>query len=337
MQITTIGLDLAKYVFHVVLCNRAGKVIKRKQLRRSQVLAFFMQLEPCLIGMEGCASAHYWARELEKLGHRVRLIPAQHVKAYVQGNKNDYNDALAIAEAVVRPRMRFISIKSAGEQDMQALHRLREGQMKMRTALCNRLRGLLAEYGFVFAKGVNTLRKQLPQLLEDADNGLSDLFRQMLAQGQRQLYELDEQIAYYDDLIKTQSRGNESCRRLQAIPGYGPIVASAFASYVGDGQGYRRARDVSASLGIVPRQHSSGGKELLLGISKRGDRYLRCLLIHGARAAVHAAANKDDPLSQWINRVRARRGMHKATVALANKMARIGWALLYHKTSYQPA
>ncbi len=337
MQITTIGLDLAKNVFHVVACNRGGKVVKKKQLRRSQVLAFFTQLEPCLVGMEGCASAHYWARELERQGHRVRLIPAQHVKAYVQGNKNDYNDALAIAEAVVRPRMRFIPIKSTAEQDMQALHRLREGQMKMRTALCNRLRGLLAEYGLVFAKGVNTMRKQLPRLAEDTENGLSELFRQLLAQGQRQLHELDEQITYYDHLIKTQSRANASCQRLEAIPGFGPIVASAFASYVGDGRGYRRARDVSASLGVVPRQHSSGGKEQLLGISKRGDRYLRCLLIHGARAAVHAAAKKDDQLSQWINRVRARCGMHKATVALANKMARIGWALLYNKTSYQPA
>jgi len=337
MQITTIGLDLAKNVFHVVACNRAGKLLKKKQLRRRQVLSFFTQLEPCLVGMEGCASAHYWGRELEKLGHTVRLIPAQHVKAYVQGNKNDYNDAFAIAEAVVRPRMRVIPLKTPAQQDMQALHRLREGQMKMRTALCNRLRGLVAEYGIVFAKGVNTTRKQLPLLLEDAENGLSDLFRQVLSQGYQQLTELDVHIAYYDQLLKTESRRDDRCQRLQALPGFGPVVASAFASYVGNGQGYRRGRDVSASLGIVPRQHSTGGKDQLLGISKRGDRYLRCLLIHGARAAVNAAAHKDDKLSQWINHVRARRGMNKATVALANKLARMGWAVIRNNTQYQPA
>lgn len=337
MKITTIGLDLAKNVFHVIGCNRAGKVIKKKQLRRSQVLAYFAQLEPCLVGMEGCASAHYFGRELEKLNHTVRLIPAQHVKAYVQGNKNDYNDALAIAEAVVRPRMRFIPIKTPAQHDMQSLHRLRESQIQMRTALCNRLRGLLAEYGLSFARGVNTLRKQLPLLLEDTENGLSDLFKQLLHQGQQQLYELDAHIAYYDQRMRTQSRQDDCCQRLMAVPGFGPVVASAFASYVGNGQGYQRGRDVSASLGVVPRQHSSGGKEQLLGISKRGDRYLRCLLIHGARAAVHAAAKKEDKLSRWVNEVRARRGMHKATVALANKLARIGWALLYHNTHYQPA
>lgn len=337
MQITTIGLDLAKNVFHVVACNQAGKVVKKKHLRRHQVWAYFAQLEPCLVGMEGCASAHYWGRELEKLGHSVHLMPAQHVKAYVQGNKNDYNDALAIAEAVVRPQMRVIPLKTAAQQDIQALHRLREGHVKMRTGLCNRLRGLLAEYGLVLPKGVTTLRKALPAILEDAQNGLSDLFRQLLAQGQRQLHELDAHIEESDRILKRQSQANEACQRLQALPGFGPVVASAFVSHVGNGQGYRRGRDVSASLGIVPRQHSSGGKDHLLGISKRGDRYLRCLLIHGARAAVNAAAKKEDKLSQWINEVRARRGNHKATVALANKLARIGWAMLSHNTCYQPA
>ena len=267
----------------------------------------------------------------------MRLIPAQHVKAYLQGNKNDYNDALAIAEAVVRPQMRFIPIKTQVQQDVQALHRLRESQIKMRAALCNRVRGLLAEFGLVLPKGVSTLRKRLPEILEDAENGLSALFRQMLSQSQQQFHELDNHIAYYDQLIQVQTQANDACQRLQAIPGFGPVVASVFASYVGDGQGYRRGRDVSASLGLVPRQHSSGGKDQLLGISKRGDRYLRCLLIHGARAAVNAAAKKEDSLSTWINRVRAKRGVHKATVALANKLARIGWALLYYKTSYQPA
>ena len=315
--------------------KRQGKVVQKKKLRRGQLLLYFTQLEPCLVGMEGCASAHHWAREFEKLGHTVRLIPAQHVKAYLRGNKNDYNDALAIAEAVVRPEMRFLAIKTQAQQDVQALHRLRESQIKMRTSLCNRVRGLLAEFGIILTKGVSVIRRSLPDILEDAENGLSDLFRQMLLQSQRQFLELDEHIAYYDKLIQVQSQSNDACQRLQAIPGFGPIVSSVFVSYVVDGQGYRRGRDVSASLGLVPMQHSSGGKDQLLGISKRGDRYLRCLLVHGARAAVRAAAKKDDNLSRWINRIRDKRGIHKATVALANKLARIGWAILYYKTEYQ--
>ena len=212
MKITTIGLDLAKSVFHVVACNQAGKVVQKKKLRRSQLFRFFAQLEPCLIGMEGCASAHHWAREFESLGHTIRLIPPQHVKAYLRGNKNDYNDALAIAEAVVRPEMRFIAIKTQAQQDVQALHRLRESQIKMRTSLCNRVRGLLAEFGIILAKGVSVIRRSLPEILEDAENGLSDMFRQMLLQSQRQLQELDEHIAYYDKLIKIDSQSNDACQ-----------------------------------------------------------------------------------------------------------------------------
>ncbi|MDH5182097.1 MAG: IS110 family transposase, partial [Gammaproteobacteria bacterium] len=329
--------DLAKNVFHIVCCNQAGKLVKKKQLRRSQVLSYFAQLPASLVGMEGCASAHYWGRELEKLGHEVRLIPAQHVKAYVQGNKNDYNDAQAIAEAVIRPRMRFIPLKTPAQQDMQALHRMREGQIRMRTALCNRLRGLLAEHGISLRQGIPTLRREIPKRLEDGENGLSGLFRTLLAQGWEQLQSLDKQITEYDTLLKTESQRDSRCEQLTAIPGMGPIVASAFVSYVGDGAGYRRGRDVSASIGLVPRQRSTGGKAQLLGISKRGDRYLRCLLIHGARSAVRAAAKKEDKLIRWINETRARRGMHKATVALANKMARMGWSMLYHGTAYQHA
>ncbi len=253
MQITTIGLDLAKHVFHVVGLDARGKVIKKKVLRRAQVLAYFAQLPACLIGLEGCASAHYWARELGKLGHRVRLIPAQHVKAYVRGNKNDYNDALAIAEAVGRPQMREIGVKTVEQQDVQALHRLREGQIKMRAGLCNRVRGLLGEYGLVLPQGINALRRRIPQILEDADNGLSDFFRRLLAESYRQLQALDEQIAYYDQALREHGRCDQACRRLQSMPGFGPIVSSVFASYVGDGRDYRRGRDVAASLGLVPR------------------------------------------------------------------------------------
>ena len=336
-KITTIGLDLAKSVFHLVCCDKRGKVVQKKMLRRSQLLKYFVNLPGCLVGMEACASAHYWARELEVLGHQVRLISPQFVKAYVRGNKNDYNDALAIAEAVVRPEMRFVAVKTTDQQDLQALLRLREGCLKERTALCNRIRGLLAEYGLTLPRGVNVLRQHLPELLEDGKNGLNDLFRRLLAEGYQQLKELDRHIASYTQELERQAQQHDECRRLQTIPGYGPIVASAFHSVIGNGEAYRRGRDVPASLGLVPRQHSSGGKNVLLGISKRGDRYLRSLLVHGARSVVIQAGKKDDRLSRWINRIRAERGFNKAVVALANKMARIGWAILAHKTVYQAA
>jgi len=336
-EITTVGLDLAKNVFHVVCCDKYGKVVKKKMLRRSRLLSYFANLPSCLVGMEACASAQYWARELCALGHRTKLIAPQYVKPYVRGNKNDYNDALAIAEAVTRPEMRFVAAKTPEQQDIQALHRLRARRVAERTALCNQLRGLLGENGLVLPKGVNTVRRRLPELLEDGENGLSDLFRSLLAQSYQQLHELDRHIDFYTQHIKRQSQESEACRRLQTIPGYGPIVASVFHSVVGSGEAWRRGRDVSASLGLVPKQRSSGGKEVLLGISKRGDRYLRCLLVHGARSVVVQAANKEDRLSRWVNRVRAERGFNKAVVALANKMARIGWAVLANKSVYQAA
>ncbi len=336
-KITTIGLDLAKNVFHVVCCNARGKVVGKKMLKRSQVLTYFVNLPSCLVGMEACASAHYWARKLDGLGHQVKLIPPQYVKAYVRGNKNDYNDALAIAEAVIRPEMRFVAVKTTDQQDLQALLRLRNGCMKERTALCNRVRGLLAEYDLILPKCVNVLRRHLPVFLEDAENGLNELFRRLLAEGYQQLQDLDRHIDSYTQELERQAQQYDECRRLQTIPGYGPIVASAFHSAIGNGEAYRRGRDVSASLGLVPRQHSSGGKDVLLDISKRGDRYLRSLLVHGARSVVIQAGKKDDRLSRWINKIRAKRGFNRAVVALANKMARIGWAVLAHKTVYQAA
>lgn len=335
--ITTIGLDLAKDVFHAVCCDQYGKQVSRKLLRRSQVLAFFAQKKPCLVGMESCGSAHYWARELQKLGYQVKMIPPQYVKPYLRGNKNDYNDALAIAEAVARPEMRYAAINSQEQQDIQALHRLRERRIQERTALCNQVRGLLAEYGIAIGLGVRCLQRKLPDLLEDAENGLSDLFRRYLARIQQQLQELDAHIDFYTDILQEQNRHNEVCRCLQTIPGFGPVVASVFYSMIGDGENYRRGRDVSAAVGLVPKQHSSGGKDRLLGISKRGDRYLRSLLVHGARSVIIHAVNKDDRLSRWVNRIKAERGYNKASVALANKMARIGWAVIRHKTVYQVA
>lgn len=286
--------------------------------------------------MEACASAHHWARELRVLGHQVKLLPAQYVKAYVRGNKHDYNDALAIAEAVTHGEMRFVAVKTPEQQNTQALYRLRARRISERTALCNQLRGLLGEYGLVMPKGLATLRRRVPELLEDTENGLSARFRRLLARSYQQLHALDADIDFYTEEMMQHAQHDDACQRLQTAPSFGPIVASVFRSVVGNGEAYRRARDVSAAVGLVPRQHSTGGKVVLLGISKRGDRYLRTLLVHGARAVVTQAAKKKDHLSRWINKTVATRGFNKAVVALANKMARIGWAILAHNTVYQP-
>ena len=336
-HVTTIGLDIAKRVFHVIGNDAQGRERTKKVLRRHQVLAWFANHTPCLVGIEACGGAHEWARQIRDLGHQVRLLPPQHVKPYVRGSKNDFNDARAIAEAVTRPALREVPIKSREQQDLQALHRLRQGCVAQRTALANQLRGLLAEYGLVLPQGLPTLRRRLPELLEDANNGLSPLFRELLAEGYAQLCSLDEQLDRHTRRITREAREQEAQQRLQTIPGFGPIVASLFHAAIGSGAGYRRGRDVAASLGLVPRQHSSGGRTVLLGISKRGDSYLRCLLIHGARAVVNQADRKDDRLSRWVNRLVQTRGKNRATVALANKLARIGWAVLRHQGYYQPA
>jgi len=233
--------------------------------------------------------------------------------------------------------MRFVTPKTTAQQDVQALHRLRERRLQERTALCNQIRGLLTEYGLVLPKGVNVIRRSIPELLEDAENGLSVLFRQLLAQSYQQLQELDDHIAFYTQTLLVQNQQDEACQRLQTIPGFGPIIASVFYATVGDGSAFQRGRDVSASLGLVPRQHSSGGTNKLLGISKRGDSYLRSLLVHGARSVVLHAQRKDDQLSRWINKIRSERGYNKASVALANKLARIGWVILSQQTVYRRA
>ena len=254
----------------------------------------------------------------------------------MRGNKNDYNDARAIAEAARRPDMRFVTIKTVEQQDIQALHRLREARLGERTKLSNQIRDFLAEYGIVLPQGVNVVRKRIPEILKDAENGLSDFFRRLLARTYQELQEADAHIDFYTEELNRHSQQDEAVARLQTVPGFGPIVASVFQSVVGDAQAFRKGRDVSASLGLVPKQHSTGGKPLLLGISKRGDRHLRSLLVHGARAVVKAAAKKDDPLSRWINRIKAKGGFNKAAVAMAHKMARIGWAILRNNTVYQP-
>lgn len=335
MKITTVGLDLAKNVFHVVCFDEHSKEVQKRMLQRKQVRLFFTQLQPCKIGMETCAGSHYWGRELSALGHEVKLIPAQHVKPYLRGNKNDFNDARAIAEALSRPSMPSVAVKTTEQQDIQATHRMRSQCVGDRTALSNSMRGLLGEYGIILPKGLSVLRKRIHGILEDADNGLSLHFRHLMLRRYEQLVQMDEHINFFTHELEVQSKKDDSCQRLQGIPGYGPIISSAFYSVVGDGSAYTRGRDVAASIGLVPRQHSSGGKDVLLGISKKGDGYLRSLLVHGARAVVTQAGKKKDRFSLWINRIVVERGFNKAIVATANKMARIGWAVLRHNSHYQ--
>lgn len=333
---TTVGIDLAKTVFYVVIQGPSGTEKQRKRLRRSQLLKFMTQLAPCTVAMEACGGAHHWAREFEQLGHHVELLPPQHVKGYLRGQKNDYNDARAIAEACYHGAIRTVRIKSVEQQDEQALQRMRRSLEGERTRLVNQQRGLLAEYGVVISRGVAAFRREVPRLLEDGEAPLTERFRALLARQYRRLLALEEELAWYDAQLRQQVKTDDVCRRLVELPGFGPVVSTAFKSWIGDGQQFRRGRDASAALGIVPRQHSSGGKNVLLGISKRGDSYVRSLVIHGARSVVLRARHKDDPLSRWINELVARRGFNKAVVALANKLVRMAWVIVARQESYCP-
>jgi transposase len=337
MKIKTLGVDLAKNVFHLHGVDAHGKVLVRKRLNRNKLLEFMANLPPCLIGMEACGGAHYWAREFGELGHEVKLMPPQYVKPYVKTNKTDYHDAEAICEAVGQPSMRFVGIKEVAQQDVQGLHRIRSGFMQARTRVVNQTRGLLAEYGIVVGRQVGQLRRRLPEILEDGENGLTAFGRELFAGLYQGLVHLDERIRTCDEQMDRVFKGNEVCQRLAEVEGIGPITATALVASVGDPSVFRKGRQMSAWLGLVPRQHSTGGKAVLLGISKRGDRYLRTLLIHGARSVVSRAQGKSDARSQWITRLRQRVGMNKACVALANKNARIAWALLARGERYQVA
>ncbi len=331
-------MDLAKSVFQVHGVDSHEQVKVRKQLKRSQMLDFFRQVEvPCVVAMEACGSAHYWGRELSKLGHEVRLISPQFVKPYVKSGKNDANDAEAICEAASRPTMRFVAVKSAEQQAGQALHRVRSRLIKSRTALVNEIRGLLGEFGLVMpVKGVAACRRLVVEVLEDGENGLPGLMRQLLFQLGEELKQWDQQIGELDEAIKQQCKADDRIKRLLEIEGVGPITASAVVAAVGDARQFTGSRDLSAWVGLVPRQHSSGGKEQLGHITKRGDTYLRTLLIHGARAVVNACQKKIDRKSKWLQGLIQRRNRNIATVALANKNARIIWAVLSRGEAYRP-
>lgn len=335
MNITRIGLDLAKNVFQVHAIDHKGHCLFSRALKREKMMAFFQNLPPCQIGMEACASAHFWARTLISMGHEVKLIAPQFVKPYVKGNKNDANDAEAICEAVSRPSMRFVPVKTVEQQDIQALHRIRQGLVRQRTALVNQIRGLLSEYGIVISLRVESLRNAIPYILEDAENRLTANFRLLLKGLQEDLTHLDKRIGSQDQAIKRVALEHEGAKRLQQLRGIGPITATALIAAIGDGRQFARGRDAAAWCGLVPGQHSSGGKSKLLGISKRGDTYLRTLLIHGARAVLKTAQNKDDRLSQWLQSLCSRRNKNIAAVALANKTMRMAWALLVSGKDYE--
>lgn len=336
-KVVRLGIDLGKNTFHLFGVDKFGSTVLKKKLGRKQMLTYFANLPSCLIGMEACGGSHYWARELTKLGHEVKLMSPQFVKPYVKGNKNDYNDAEGICEAVGRPNMRFVTVKSIEQQDLQGLHRMRESVIKQRTALANQIRGLLGEYGIVIGKGISQFRTRLPEILEDGENRLTDRFRGWLAEQLEAFRTLDERIKRYDREIQREHAASELCQRLSAIEGVGPQSATAVVASYGDCKQFRDGRQFSASIGLVPRQHTTGDKPILLGISKRGDKYIRTLLIHGARSVISRIEGKADRRSQWLQSLVARCGKNKAAVALANKNARIIWALLTRGECYRPA
>jgi len=335
MKFTRCGLDIAKRVFQVHGVDEAGVVRVQRMLPRGKVLEYFAQRESCVIGIEACAGSHYWARELGKLGHTVKLMAAQFVQPYRKSGKNDTNDAEAICEAVARPNMRFVPIKSVEQQSVLCWHRARSLAVGQRTAQVNQIRGLLGEFGVVVPQGIGKLREQLPRILEDAENGLGDLARQLLSDLLGQLRHVDEQVEHYERQIRQLARSSAAAERLMAIQGVGPLTASAVVASVGDARVFKNGRQFAAWLGLTPRQHSSGGKSRLGPITKRGDVYLRTLLIHGARSSLTRAAKQQDAKSLWAARLMQRRPLNVAAVALAAKHARIIWALLARDVPYR--
>lgn len=336
MKITTVGIDLAKNVIQVHGVDSAGKSVIKKAFKRDQVIGYFANLPPCLIGMEACGSSHYWARKLTNFGHTVRLMAPQFVKPYVKTNKNDAADAEAICEAVSRPSMRFVPVKDPQQQALLAIHRARQGFVKARTAQANQIRGLLAEHGITIPQGIGHIAKRLPEILEDGENELPGVFRLLIDRLGSHLKDLDKQVIELELQIQAWHRGNTDSKKLAQVPGIGPITASALVASIGDAKNFGDGRQLAAWLGLVPRQHSSGGKQTLLGISKRGDCYLRTLLIHGARAVIRVAEGKLSHAHSWLGGVMKRRNKNIAAVALANKNARTVWAMLAKGRSYQP-
>lgn len=341
-RITTIGIDLAKNSFQLHGVDANGKAVLRKTLRRDHVIPFFANLPECLVGMEACASSAYWARAIEECGHTVRRIHPRFIKPYLMADKNDANDAAAICEAVGRPHMRFVPRKSQEQADIQAIHRVRQGLVQRRTAAINQARALLAENGIIFKQGASQVRLRLPTIVDDANNGLSDLMRRLLGSLYEHIVSLEANIACQDRELQTIAKEHDACKRLMKVPGVGIMTATILLTMTGAAADFNNGRQFAAYLGLVPRQHSTGGKQHLLGITKRGDSYARTLLIQGARAVLRAMKYGHAPLgegaqSSWLTRLVDRRGPNRACVGLANKTARIVWSMLAHGSPYQVA
>ena len=335
-EMHVLGIDIAKRMFHAVGMDNRGTVVYRKRLSRHDLIPFIAKLPPVLIGLEACGGAHYWARRFCAYGHEVKLMAPQFVKPYVKANKNDMRDAEAIAEAVTRPTMRFVPAKDVDQQDIQALHRVRERLMGERTALVNEVHGLMHEYGIVMPKGVAKFRQAVVEKLESEQDKLTPLSQEMFWKLVEEFVALEKQLAYYQEKLEALATTHPECQRLMTIPGIGPLSATALVAAVSDASAFKNGRQFAAWLGLVPRQHSTGGKERLLGISKRGDSYLRKLLIHGARVTLRWVGLKTDRRSQWMRQLLERRGQNRTAVAVANKNARIVWALLTSHQDYQP-
>lgn len=330
-----VGLDIAKSVFVAVGQERDGRRVWHRNAKRGEVLRMFREMPAMAVGIEACAGSHYWARELIALGHDVKLIAAQHTRAFVTGNKNDTNDAAAIAEARSRSSTKYVPINTPAQQDLQMLHRARSALMSERVAMINRIRAFATEYGQVFDKGVARFRDGLMTWLADPENGLSGSALMTFRELKEQLDDKEQRILAYERRLN-QAAKDELAQRLMKVPGVGPLTATAVLATIADPRHFRSGRDFAANLGLVPREHSSGGKQRLYGITHRGDSYLRTLLIHGARSALRCAGNKTDRQLQWASSLAVRRNFNVAAVALANKMARVIWAILAHGRSYVP-
>jgi transposase len=338
MEITTIGLDLAKNVFHVHGVDDEGTVVIRRQLRRSRVLPFFEKLPPCLIGIEACATAHHWARQLIGLGHRVKLMPPHYVKAYVKRNKNDAADAEAICEAVTRPSMRFVAVKTMEQQSVLMVHRTRELLVRQRTMLVNAIRAHMAEFGVVARVGLPQVKELLAVIADPDDERIPPLARTCLEGLSRQLLSLEREITVTERRIHAWHRSNQASRQLETIPGIGPITASALAASIADPEVFRSGRELAAWIGLVPRQNSTGGKQRMGRISKQGDHYLRWLLVVGAMTVIRHGRRTNFEKNPWLGDLVRHKPTKVAAVALANKIARTAWAVLVTGEPYrQPA
>ena len=335
MKVTLIGIDLAKSIFQVCGVNQAGKQVFNRQIRRAKLMEFLIQHPDATIAMEACGGSNYWGRELQRRGFQVKLIPPQHVKPFVKGNKNDRNDAFAITEAARRPNLRCVEPRTLAQTDMIQVHRVLDRMIRQRNALINQIRGFLNEYGIIISRGKEKLLSAMPDLLEAADNGLTPSGRALCQALYVEWQQMNEAIKRVEKAIKAQAKADEAAQRLMKMKGVAERIATATIAQAGNGQGYRSGRHFSANLGLVPREHSSGGQQKLGGMTKRGNGYLRRRLIQGAWSVVNNADNSDDRMSRWAKQLIERRGKHKAVVAVANKMARIMWSMLYHQTEFR--